>query len=194
MPRKPRGPAAGGDPPEAALRELWYCIGTITARILAVDLLQKQPAQSTDSRLGCSVKPLGLADPIEEDKVGSENRRRLGISAETRSRWLITRCKKQQKQQAVRDVIAPPPPDSIRKSGGRRARTRSPVSAEDRRDRMLPMPHGSPSGNRLANPRAAEWRPGAISCKPPAACRKSSLSPATFCSPSVWLAGQVGIV
>jgi hypothetical protein len=41
------------------------------------------------------VKPIGLADPIEEDKVGFENRRRLGISAETRSQWLITRCKKQ---------------------------------------------------------------------------------------------------
>jgi hypothetical protein len=35
---------------------------------------------------------------------------------------------------------------------------------------------------------------GAISCRPPATCRNSSFSPATFCSPSVWLAGQVGIV
>jgi hypothetical protein len=125
MPRKPRGPAAGGGPPEAASQELWYFIGTIMARIPAVDLLQKQPAQSTNSRLGCSVKRIGPADPIVENKVGCENRRRLGISAETRSQWLITRCKKQQKQQAVRDVIAPPPPDSCRKSGGRRARTRS---------------------------------------------------------------------
>src|SRR3954453_18809608 len=103
MPRKPRCPAAWGGPPEAAPREIWYLIGTITARILAVDLLQKQPAQSTNSRLGCSVKPIGPADPIEENKIGCENRRRLGISAETRSQWLITRCKKQQKQQAVRD-------------------------------------------------------------------------------------------
>jgi hypothetical protein len=49
-------------------------IGTITTRILAVDLLQKQPAQSINSRLGCFVKPIGSADPVEEVKVGFENR------------------------------------------------------------------------------------------------------------------------
>jgi hypothetical protein len=112
MPRKRRGPSAGGDTPDAARRELWCCIGTITTRILAVDLLQKQPAQSINSRLGCSVKAIGSADPVEEVKVGFENRRRLRISAEPRSQWLITRC---QKQPAVRDLVAPQPPDSCRK-------------------------------------------------------------------------------
>jgi hypothetical protein len=37
-------------------------------------LLQKQPAQSINSRLGCFVKPIGSADPVEEVKVGFENR------------------------------------------------------------------------------------------------------------------------
>jgi hypothetical protein len=42
------------------------------------------------------VKAIGSADPVEEVKVGFENRRRLRISAETRSQWLITRCKNSQ--------------------------------------------------------------------------------------------------
>jgi hypothetical protein len=63
MPRTRLRPSAGGD-----------TIGTITTRILAVDLLQKQPAQSINSRLGCFVKPIGSADPVEEVKVGFENR------------------------------------------------------------------------------------------------------------------------
>src|ERR1700730_7382037 len=96
MPRKRRGPCAGGDTPDAAARQLWYCIGTITTRILAVDLLQKQPAQSINSRSGCSMKPIGSADPVEEVKVGFENRRRFRISVGTGSQWLITRCKNSQ--------------------------------------------------------------------------------------------------
>ena len=79
MPRKRLRPSAGGDTPDAAARKLWCCIGTITTRILAVDLLQKQPVQSINSRLGCSVKPIGLADPVEEVKVGFENRLRSGF-------------------------------------------------------------------------------------------------------------------
>jgi hypothetical protein len=86
-------PVPGGDTPDAAARQLWYCIGTITTRILAADLLQELQAQSINSRSGCSVKAIGSADPVEEAEVGFENRRRLRISAETRSQWLITRCK-----------------------------------------------------------------------------------------------------
>src|SRR6266403_70804 len=96
MPRKRRGPCAGGDTPDPVARQLWCCIGTITTRILAVHLLQKQPAQSINSRSGCSVKAIGSADPVEEAEVGFENRRRLRISAEARSQWLITRCKNSQ--------------------------------------------------------------------------------------------------
>jgi hypothetical protein len=75
------------------VRQLWYCIGTIATRILAADLLQEQQAQSINSRLGCSVKAIGSTDPVEEAEVGFENRRRLRISVEARSRWLITGCK-----------------------------------------------------------------------------------------------------
>jgi len=63
MPRKRLRPTAGGDTPDAAARKLWCSIGTITTRILAVDVLQKQPAQSINSRLGCSVKP--MAQPLQ---------------------------------------------------------------------------------------------------------------------------------
>jgi len=38
------------------------------------------------------VKAIGSTDPVEEVKVGFENRRRLRISVEARSRWLITGC------------------------------------------------------------------------------------------------------
>jgi hypothetical protein len=61
MLRKRRGLSAGGGTPDAAARQLWFCIGTITTGIFAADLLQEQQAQSINSRLGCSVTPIGSA-------------------------------------------------------------------------------------------------------------------------------------
>lgn len=74
MPPKRRGPSAGGRIPDAGARQLWYCIGAITTRILAADLLQEQQTQSTNSRLDCAVKPIGnihasLIDPPALDGV-----------------------------------------------------------------------------------------------------------------------------
>ena len=63
MPQKCLGPSAGGDAPDAAARQLWYGIGTTITRVLAVDVLQKQPGRSIKSRLGCSVKL--MAQPLQ---------------------------------------------------------------------------------------------------------------------------------
>jgi hypothetical protein len=153
MPRKRRGPSAGDDTPRATARQFWYCIGTITTRILAVDLLQKQPAQPINSRLGCSVKPVG-------QPFGTSSHPRRPIAVEDQA-------------------------DGVRAFARRdRRRIASAVSFQCLADRprVARLP--------ILGLRDEFARPGAVICKPPAACRISSLSPATFCSPSVWLAGR----